>query len=182
MRLDAYIDFQDQSEPKAYLITIRTYGTWLHGDERGSVDRSTFCNYGTAKMPVNPRLLVAERAQLKHPPVKFDRTQRAAVEKAISDVCLHRGNHLLAINARTNHVHCVVSAGGKPELIMNAFKVYATRHLRRSGLIRPDIKPWSRHGSTRWLWTSEEVDRAIDYVLNGQEPWHLTSPPSRSGY
>jgi hypothetical protein len=25
--------------PLAYLITFRCYGTWLHGDERGSVDR-----------------------------------------------------------------------------------------------------------------------------------------------
>ncbi|HEX9659180.1 MAG TPA: hypothetical protein VGA18_02730, partial [Rhodothermales bacterium] len=24
--------------PLAYLITFTTYGTWLHGDERGSVD------------------------------------------------------------------------------------------------------------------------------------------------
>ena len=27
------------SVPLAYLITFRTYGTWLHGDARGSVDR-----------------------------------------------------------------------------------------------------------------------------------------------
>ena len=34
-----YIEFQDRSTPLAYLITIRSYGTWLHGDERGSMDR-----------------------------------------------------------------------------------------------------------------------------------------------
>ena len=27
------------SDPIAYFITFRTYGTWLHGDERGSTDR-----------------------------------------------------------------------------------------------------------------------------------------------
>ncbi len=25
--------------PPAYLITFRTYGSWLHGDEKGSIDR-----------------------------------------------------------------------------------------------------------------------------------------------
>jgi hypothetical protein len=25
--------------PIAYFITFTTYGTWLHGDERGSVDK-----------------------------------------------------------------------------------------------------------------------------------------------
>jgi len=33
--------FESDNEriPLAYLITFRSYGTWLHGDERGSVDR-----------------------------------------------------------------------------------------------------------------------------------------------
>ena len=38
---DANIRFSwDGNEcPLAYLITIRTFGTWLHGDSRGPVDR-----------------------------------------------------------------------------------------------------------------------------------------------
>ena len=32
-------DFKDA--PLAYFISFRTFGTWLHGDRRGSVDRST---------------------------------------------------------------------------------------------------------------------------------------------
>ena len=36
----------------AYFITFRCYGTWLHGDERGSVDR--FHNiYGMPFIPKN---------------------------------------------------------------------------------------------------------------------------------
>jgi hypothetical protein len=36
--------------PLAYLITFRSYGTWLHGDPRGSVDR--FHNvYGKPRLP-----------------------------------------------------------------------------------------------------------------------------------
>ena len=33
-------DFDDNEFPLAYLITFRCYGTWLHGDERGSYRRS----------------------------------------------------------------------------------------------------------------------------------------------
>ena len=32
-------DFDDNEFPLAYFISFRTYGTWLHGDERFSVDR-----------------------------------------------------------------------------------------------------------------------------------------------
>jgi REP element-mobilizing transposase RayT len=163
-----YIDFQNGAEPLAYLITIRTYGTWLHGDERGSVDRSQWHRYGSAKMPASYKLVGAEEVQLKHPPVILDETQRAIVEQAIRKVCEHRGYHLLAVNARTNHVHSVVSAAGKPEPVMNAFKSYATRYLREKGLLPPNIKPWSRHGSNPYLWTQEQIERAIDYVVNGQ--------------
>src|SRR5262249_42685946 len=38
--------------PLAYLITFRCYGTWLHGDERGSTDRHRN-QYGTPFIPSN---------------------------------------------------------------------------------------------------------------------------------
>ena len=160
-------DFDDNEFPLAYLISFRTYGTWLHGDERGSVNRKQN-NYGTPHIAPNPRLQKAERKLLKHPPVTLDGYQRPVVEKAIREVCEHRGYKLLAINVRTNHVHTVVSAQIKPEPILQAFQAYATRKPREAGLLARDVKPWSRHGSTPYLWKEKHVERAIDYVLNGQ--------------
>jgi hypothetical protein len=51
---------------------------------------------------------------------------------------------------------------------MDSFKAYATRKLRAAGLFGLDVKPWARHGSTIYLWTEEQFQRAIDYVINGQ--------------
>ncbi len=31
--------WNDTDIPLAYLITFRSYGSWLHGDERGLIDR-----------------------------------------------------------------------------------------------------------------------------------------------
>jgi hypothetical protein len=31
--------WNDTDTPLAYFISFRTYGTWLHGDKRGSIDR-----------------------------------------------------------------------------------------------------------------------------------------------
>jgi REP element-mobilizing transposase RayT len=90
------------------------------------------------------------------------------VEAAIREVCEHRGYWLRAINVRTNHVHTVVSAGMKPEPILQAFQAYATRKLREKGLLPRHIKPWSRHGSTPYLWKERHVERAMEYVLFGQ--------------
>lgn len=51
---------------------------------------------------------------------------------------------------------------------MNDFKAYATRALKREGLVVSDRAVWSRHGSTRWLNTAESIERAIEYVIHMQ--------------
>jgi REP element-mobilizing transposase RayT len=153
--------------PLAYLITFRTYGTWLHGDERGSVDRQHNV-YGTPRLPANLSRKRFEEAQAKTPPIILDPIQRVMVEKAVREVCTHREYSLLAVNARSNHVHAVISAACKPEPILEALKAYCTRKLRRAGLILSTTKPWVRHGSTRYLWKERQVELAMNYVLFGQ--------------
>ncbi len=47
--------------------------------------------------------------------------------------------------------------------MMNALKAYASRALNQ---VETAVKKrWARHGSTRYLWTSKQVDAAIHYVL-----------------
>jgi len=75
---------------------------------------------------------------------------------------------LLAFNVRTNHVHTVVNANRKSELVLTAFKANATRQLREDGLWPHAFSPWVRKGSKRKLWNEQSVARAIDYVLYGQ--------------
>ena len=163
-----YIDFQDRSAPVAYLITFRGYGTWLHGDDRRSMDRANFNSYGGPKIPAKAKLKESDRSQLKSPPFELSAAIRKVVKNAIKEVCDTRGIRLYAFNIRTEHVHTVVSAGRDPERIMNDFKAYATRHLRNAGIVGADQKVWSRHGSTPWLWTDKHIEAAIEYVLYGQ--------------
>ena len=163
-----YIDFQDRSQPLAYFITFSCYGTWLHGDERGSKDRRKYNLYGTPEISHTPKWSERERPLLKNPPVKLSAKRRPVVENAIAEVCAYRRCLLHAVQARTNHVHIVVSANMPPEKIMGSFKSYATRHLRQERLVDIDTKIWSRHGSTRYLWTDEHIEQAVHYVLNCQ--------------
>src|SRR5262252_1184864 len=105
-----YVDFQDRSTPVGYLITFRCYGTWLHGDVRGSIDR--FHNkYKSAYLPPSSRRRDLSLKKLKSAPVILDTQQRQTVDKAIREVCNYCRWFLHALNARTNHVHAVVSIG-----------------------------------------------------------------------
>jgi len=72
-------EFNPDPVPLAYLITFRAYGTWLHGDSRGSVDR--FHNrYGAPLIPANRRWQQYNERVLKRPPVQLTASRRAAIE------------------------------------------------------------------------------------------------------
>ena len=119
--------------PLAYFISFRSYSTWLHGDKRGSIDR--FHNrYGDPYLPQNEAWQRHNRKQVKTAPFILRARERGSVEKAIRETCSIRNWHLHAINVRTNHVHTVVTANRKPELVLNAFKANATRELREAQL------------------------------------------------
>ena len=160
-------DFDDNEFPLGYLITFRCYGTWLHGDQRGSMDRRHNV-YGTPRLAASPSLEWSDSSQRKHLPIILDARQRKVVESAVREVCEYRKYLLRAVNVRTNHAHTVVTAMQKPEPILDAFKSYATRALRKAGLLSVIVRPWARHGSTIYLWKERDVAKAIEYVMLGQ--------------
>jgi REP element-mobilizing transposase RayT len=160
--------WNDTEIPLAFFITFRSYGTWLHGDERGSIDR--FHNaYKSPYLPENQFWRENNASKLKNAPVKLDAQMRRLVSDAIRDCCVQRKWELLALNPRTNHVHSVVVTGAmRGEPALNAFKGNATRFLREGGAWTSERTPWARKGSCRSLWNERSVANAVDYVINGQ--------------
>jgi len=162
-----YIDFQDRSSPVGYLITFRCYGTWLHGDERGSVDR-LHRGYGTPALPASAVRRQRDRGLLKQQPVRLNSHQRPVVESAIRETCAIRHWQLWTVNVRTNHVHAVVTANKKPDAVMSALKANATRAMREATVWTSELSPWEFRGSKKYLWDEEQLRNAIAYVESGQ--------------
>ena len=153
----------------AYFVTFRCYGTWLHGDERGSVDRAHNVP-GEPLLEPDARREAREQELLKYPPQRLNAERRSATEAALLEACGYRGWAVSAINVRTNHVHVVLTADGvAPEEVMRVLKARATRHLRELGLLERHERLWSEHGSTIYLWTQDQVGSAIWYVREGQD-------------
>jgi REP element-mobilizing transposase RayT len=151
------------------MLTVATYGTWLHGDERGSVDPEHNAYDTPFLRPHAPRQSF-EVSLVRPDSIVLDARSRTVVRRSIDEVARYRGWYIHAANVRTNHMHIVVTASGKPELAMNAFKAYATRRLREAGLLSREQRTWVRHGSTRYLWTMEQLKNACRYVYEGQGP------------
>jgi len=161
------IDFNDDHTPLGYLLTFRAYGTWLHGDKRGSVDR-LHKRFGSPMLPLSERRSQIERLLLKQHPVRFDARRRAAIESAARETCTIRKWQLWALNVRTNHVHCVITANRKPDEVLSALKANATRTMREWSCWISAQGPWAHRGSKKYLWTEKDLAEAIAYVIEEQ--------------
>src|ERR1700674_1130034 len=81
--------WNDTDIPLAYLITFRCYGTWLHGDKRGSIDR--FHNrYKSSYIEPNQRWHHHNAKALEGRPVILTAQERKSVERATRETCEHR--------------------------------------------------------------------------------------------
>ena len=158
------IMWNDTDTPLAYFISFRTYGTWSHGDKRGSIDR--FQNrYRSPYIRPNGKWQKYNEQRLKAKPLLLEARQRRSIEAAIRETCDIRKWWLAAINVRTNHVHTVVS-----RIVTRNRNLYSTRSRQTRpgscgkmvyGLIR------SARGQTK-VATGDYVEKAIDYVVSGQ--------------
>ena len=101
-------------------------------------------------------------------PYLLDEVRRQVVLESLREVGSYRDYVLLAAHVRTNHVHVVTAASCKPEQVMNALKAYSSRALNEHALDGPGRRRWARHGSTRYLWTRDDVLAAIEYVVREQ--------------
>ncbi len=151
---------------RCWLITFRTYGTWLPGDDRGFINEDQNIP-GTPHLTPCVNLHQHAQEQLKHAPVELSHAQRRVTRDTIKEVCAHRKWRLMACNVRSNHVHVAVWAKD-PDRAMNDFKSYATRRMKEMGIPGGEEKTWALHGSTRHLHTPSSREAGIGYVLRRQ--------------
>ncbi len=156
-----------EAYPLAYLITFTCYGTFLHGDERTSVDRH-HSGFDTPPLLPNTSRVQAVRRQLKQKPYRLDQRRRQIVLEALREACRDHHWWVFAAHVRSNHVHVVVQAETKPESVLGTLKARASRRLTRCGVDPTGRRRWTSHGSTEYLWREEDVDSVIEYVVDRQ--------------
>jgi len=155
------------SQPHAYLLTWTTYGTWLPGDERGSVDTEHNI-YAEPFAAPRARRHASNAAKLAQPAFQLDSAARKVVHDTIVEACAFRRWDLVALHVRSNHVHVVVRSDQTPAATAANLKARATRVLRDRGVIGETRLVWTECGSGRYLWNEHSVLAAAKYVLEGQ--------------
>ena len=153
--------------PLAYFLTFTCYGTWLHGDERGSVDVEHNAP-GTPVLAANCQRHAHEQDEMTEPPYHLDQARRQVTLHALCEIVERKRWTLHAAHVRSNHIHFVVTAEEPPERVLNDIKTAASRRLNKTFPSERQRTRWTRHGSTRYLWTEEAVAEKVHYVLHGQ--------------
>jgi hypothetical protein len=108
----------------AYFITWTTYGTWLPGDKRGWVKKGY-----SGIQPPDWQIEDMARERMIEEAVALTTSQRSIVENTIQAHCDIRKWKMHAANARTNHVHVVVTADRDPDTVMDQLKAWCSRKL-----------------------------------------------------
>src|SRR5262249_40105199 len=104
----------------------------------------------------------------------FAPAQRQVVEQTIADHCAIRQWHLHAANCRSNHVHVVVTAPGRPiELPREQLKACCTRRLKEREEARTSVLRehwWTERGWDEYIDDEEALANVVAYVRDGQGP------------
>jgi REP element-mobilizing transposase RayT len=162
-----------------YFLTWHTYGTWLHGDDAGSVDRG-HNEFGTPRLAPDRARFERALGELKTEPLVLSNTARILVGKVMRDHCAIRAWDLRALSVRSNHVHVVIADPTvKPEFMVQQLKDWGTRKLRSHRIIGTTQRAWAEHASTIYLFEPGSLEAKIKYVNEmqdgneGREAWDV---------
>lgn len=151
------------SKPIAYHITWGTYGTRLHGDPRGTVDRD-HNQFGEPIIDYDQHRWALESFGMKFDPVRFDPEQMIAVEVIVPPVCERGGWILHACACGPDHVHVLLNANADPKDVRRMMKRWVGQELSKQFHRTPGASWWAECGSTKHVFDKDYFHAALDYV------------------
>jgi REP element-mobilizing transposase RayT len=161
----------NSADPIAFFITWTVYGTHLQGDKRGWRRR------GKGEQQPQPRLAQWRRERLKHDVILLSEEQRVVVEQQCQRHCDHRGWHLWVVNARSNHVHVVVTASRySGKTVRDQLKANCTRELREQWPVFCDRPVWTVGGDWECINSEGDLEIVFVYVREAQDRMEYKHP------
>ena len=110
------------------------------------------------------------RERLKHTIELLGDTQQSVVEAEIERLAGFRGWHVWTKNARTNHVHVVVTASGYAgKTVRDQLKANCPGALRRQRTPLVLQRTWTKGGDCEILNTDDDIEAAVMYTTDAQE-------------
>jgi REP element-mobilizing transposase RayT len=149
--------------PLAYHITWGTYGTRLHGDERGTVDRG-MNNYGDPIIGQDGDWQRIESSLLRFPPRILNPEQRVYAEQVLPAICVRGKWNLITAAAAPDHVHILLSAAVEGKDIRKWLKRWLSDAMSGYWPLEPQQVWWAECGSVKWVWNQDYYQQVAGYV------------------
>jgi REP element-mobilizing transposase RayT len=163
IRFDLEDRMTSNNQPIAWFITWTVYGTFLQGDARWWRKRGR-------SRPPQPLLEQWHRDRLNHDVILLDDNYRRIVEDEITKHCVLRGWRLWIANARTTHVHVVVTAANHSgRQVRDQLKANCTRALREQWEFFTDRPVWTVGGDWKRVNSEEDLEQVMIYVGGAQD-------------
>jgi REP element-mobilizing transposase RayT len=161
-----------------WLLTWTCYGQWLPGDARGFVgnvkdddgSRNKHNIPGTPYVADKPELEAWVREQMKGDPVILDQRDAVSLIVQFQETARIRQWELEAASVMYNHIHLVVGVPGDPDPqhILEIFKSWSTRALKKHRPLPTNGSFWTAKGSKRKLADERAMSDAVYYVVKKQ--------------
>lgn len=151
--------------PLAFHITISTFGTRLHGDPRGTVDRDHNA-FGEPVLPTNVARQARERSLQQFPAVILLLEQCRYLEEVGADIATRGGWTLHTIAAAADHLHALISADAEGAVVRRLWKRWLSQALSQRWSLAPGAKWWADGGSVKWIWDDAYLRIASEYIAN----------------
>ncbi len=156
-------------DPLAFHITFGTYGTRLHGDARGTVDRS-MNKPGDPIIGADPLWWGQEQGRLNFSPIRFTREQMIYAESVIPSICQRGHWEYHSGAAGPDHIHTLLTPLRK-RVEGEAVRKWLKRWLGEAMSERwalpsdpPGATWWAEGGSVKWVWKDDYFDNVRDYL------------------
>jgi hypothetical protein len=161
-----------------WLLTWTCYGTWLPGAKQGFVgfvrdEQGIEVIHNIPGTPYDadmPALEAYARSKMRGAPVALDQADADALIAQYQETAHIRRWELEAASVMYNHTHVVVGVLGDPEpdAILELFKSWATRAVKKLRPLPPNGTFWTEKGSTRKLPSLQALRDAVVYVVRKQ--------------
>jgi REP element-mobilizing transposase RayT len=149
--------------PLAYHITFATYGTRLHGDERGTVDR-VHNKRGTPLLTPEPERVAWEESLLRFPPTVLTNEQRLFAQIAIPEVCTRGGWKYQIAAVQPDHVHVLLSTVSDARIVRRVLKRWLSQAMSERWPDAGERPWWGEGGSIRWILNEDYFETAWAYI------------------
>src|SRR5688572_27726382 len=144
-------------------ITWGTYGTRLHGDPRGTVDRYNN-EHGEPVLGYDEHRWEKEKANLRFLPVVLTRPQMIFVEAQLPLICERgRWTHIVGA-AGPDHVHEILDSPLDPETIRKLMKRWLGQAMSERWPLPDGATWWAECGSIKWIDNERHFANATRYV------------------